>query len=136
MTKSSRYNISILAELLPTVDSPRLWTLCGLNGEPDFFRLLRRDLPLDSTTAGGIDLFTTLVAATDWIDQTKEDGVLALSARELSTTELLECLSRADVVAIDTRMFALTKRGAAALEQIDLFTPQELLAALAGTPMT
>ena len=136
MRNRLRHTATGLAGLLHTANDQRLWTLCGSDGRPDYFRVLRRDDRLDANTARGIDLFTTLAAATKWLEQTQDDGDPVLTAGELDTAGLLSHMSRVDIVAIDMRNFALTKRGAAALEQSDLATPNELLAALSGNKPT
>jgi hypothetical protein len=135
--KNTHRNItSTLASLIADARRPRIWTLNGSDGQPDFFRLLRRGHHLSSSTARGIDLFTTLAGAAAWINQTHDDGDPVLIATEMTVTELLVGLARADVAAIDRRDFALTKRGALALERAEPAAPIELLAALTGSGQT
>lgn len=110
----------------------QVWTLSSRAGQPDFYYHLGKDDPINSSSARGVDLFTTLPGAQDWIKQGKEDGEPVPIPKALTARELLSCLARVDVAAIDTADFAVTWRGRSTLGCDAVASAQELLQALAG----
>ena len=112
--------------------SLQVWTLANSAGQPDFCFHLDRDDPVDSSSARGIDLFTSSAGAQDWIDQTWEVGDPVLSPMALNPRELLACLARADVAAIDRTDYAVSTRGRVALACSGTAGSGTLLQALGG----
>ncbi len=110
-----------------------VWTLCRANGQPDFFYHLRKGDPIDSSSARGVDLFTSLAGALEWIDETKEDGEPLLSPMGLTARELLSCLARADVASIDRKDYAVSHRGKVGLDSTDTVASANLLQALGAS---
>ena len=108
------------------------WTLANSTGQPDFSYHLAEGDPINSSSARGIDLFTSLAGAQDWIDQVCEECDAVLSPKELTGRELLSCLARADVAAIDRRDYAVSHRGKVALGCSEMADSGSLLDALAG----
>lgn len=87
-----------------------------------------------SSEAGAvaIDLFTSLKAARNWIDVTKEDSECVLQPVCLPPKLLLSCIAACDAVSIDLTDYALTRKGAMALGAVDIVTCKALLDVLAG----
>ncbi|MBK7001805.1 MAG: hypothetical protein IPH35_18060 [Rhodoferax sp.] len=110
----------------------QVWTLANSVGLPDFYFHLAKGDPVDSSSARGVDLFTTLSGAQSWIEQGKEDGEPELIPIALTARELLSCLARVDVAAIDLKDFAVSHRGRVALGCNDIAASATLLEALAG----
>ena len=111
----------------------QVWTLCRANGHPDFYFHLRKDDPVDSNSARGVDLFTSLAGALEWIDETREDGEPPLNPMGLNARELLSCLARADVASIDRKDYAVSSRGSVALDGADTAASANLLQALGAS---
>lgn len=111
----------------------QVWTLCGANGQPAFYFHLRKDDPVDSSSARGVDLFTSLAGALEWIDEIREDGDPVLSPMGLTARELLSCLARADVACIDRKDYAVSHRGMVALDGTDTVASAHLLQALGAS---
>ena len=96
------------------------------DGQPDFY------IYGPSITARGVDLFNTLERSRAFATEIHDEDNPMLKATALSPAELLSCLSRVDVAAINCRDFAITKRGQIALGCASVATTPELLRALAG----
>jgi hypothetical protein len=109
----------------------KVCTLAGQDGQPDFYIHLGKDDHIEASSARGVDLFTTLQAAQDWVNQCKADGEPELDILELEPRELLSCLARADVVSIDLKDYAVSQRGKVALGCSSTADTQTLLQALA-----
>ena len=96
------------------------------DGQPDFYVF---DL---NSTERGVDLFTSLAAAQAFANEIHDEDNPLLIATALSSDELLSCLSRVDVVAINLHDYAVTRRGQVALGCAHVATTPELLRALAA----
>ena len=103
-------------------DQPEFYCRADINGGAGL---------CNSSAATGVDLFTSLQSAKEWIEQGIDEGVPVLVANLLTPTELLSCLARVDIASIDLMDFALTRRGSKALVSNDLASTQEVLLALA-----
>ena len=110
----------------------KLWTLANSAGQPEFFYHLAKGDPVDCSSARGVDLFTSLTGALDWIEQGKEDGEPVSIPVKLAPRDLLSCLARADVASIDLRDFAVSHRGMVALGCDETVASGTLLDAIAG----
>jgi hypothetical protein len=111
----------------------KVWTLCGADGQPDFYYHLCKDDPVDFSSARGVDLFTSLAGAQEWLDESREDGDPVLNPMVLTARELLSCLARADVAAIDRMDYAVSHRGMVALGGTDTVASAHLLQALGAS---
>lgn len=121
--------------LVLAADKLQVYALFEQDGHPDFYcRVsINGNAGLcDSDSAKGIDLFTSLRAAREWIKQVVEDGEPCLIAKLLTPHELLSCLSRVDIPSIDLVDFAMTQRGKVALGHDKIAATKEVLQALAG----
>lgn len=121
--------------LVLAVGQLRAWGLFGEDGQPSFAYLLSHLCEaetVDYSTAREIDLFTSSGAANRFANEIRDVGDPLMSARELSPRELLSCLSRVDVAAINNTDYAVTRRGRVSLGCIAIASTQELLQALAG----
>ena len=118
----------------PLVLAASQWaTWCHVNddGQPSFFCTPGHDvLHIDSHSAHGADLFTSIDGATAFADHINEDNEPKLAVKSLTTRELLSCLSRVDIACINQANFAVNHRGQSALGCKKIASTPELLQAL------
>jgi len=107
------------------------WCHVDDDGQPSFFCTPGHDvLHIDSHSAHGADLFTSIDGATAFADHINEDNEPKLAVKSLTTRELLSCLSRVDIACINQANFAVNHRGQSALGCKKIASTPELLQAL------